>query len=359
MQTANLRVAIVGAGTDADIHLQGIAASRTTTVVGIFDTDVERAKTVALAAGCGVYDSFEAVLTDANVDGVAVLSPTATHAKYVDRALRAGKHVVCGRPLGVDLSEVRAMVKSARQSTCSLLPAHENLYTEPMLELARLLERDAIGQVTRVEAHARDTHEIRAEGECQPMTDGQIGALAREGYGPIAAMLALGQRPAFLDAMRSTGDANVHLPARAVAEEQMIVIFQMEGGYLAAVTADLSQQVGPAEHTLRFLGTEGELRIRRTEKPGEDAGAPVRREQLVRIDERAMTVVCEEVVPAAAATRMWDDYAESIRRGTTPFTTIEQAVAATSIVDSAHFAAQRGMRVNVRGLVDRQIKGGF
>jgi predicted dehydrogenase len=356
MHSAPLRVAVVGASDRTDVHLAGIAASDNARIVGIYDMDEELANLKAKRFDAAAIGAVEEILSDQAIDCVAVLTGPSTHAKHVERVLRSGKNVVCDTPIGIDLSETRNMVKVARQSGRALLPMHSRVYTQPMLELGRLLDRGAIGKVTRIEAHGRDGKALFDEAPSL-LTDSTAGSLAALGYHPIYTLLSLGLRPAFLDAMRSTNDANVNLKTNATQEEQMVVLFQMEGGELATVTTDLSQQAGSAEEVLRVLGTEGELRVRSAGRAN-DTNDP-RREQLLRIDAEGQTVLCEERSPEAEYTRMWDDYAEAVRRGITPLATVEQAVAAMSIVDSAHFSAQRGMRVNVRGIVDRQVKHGY
>lgn len=356
MHSAPLRVAVVGASDSNDIHLAGIAASENVSLSAIYDLDEELAQLKAKAFDARPAAAIEEILADQSIDCVAILTPPSTHAKQTERVLRAGKHALCDAPIGVDLGETRNMVKVARQAGRFLLPAHGRAYTKPMLELGRLLDRGAIGRVTRIDAQSRDGKGLYDRNPAL-LTDSSAGSLMLLGYHAISCLLSLGMRPAFLDAMRSANDANVNLKANAAHEEQMSVVFQMEGGELATIVTDLSQQDGGPEEVLRVLGTEGELRIRAAGRSA-DPDHP-RREQLLRIDHDGQTVLCEEREPEVEITRMWDDYAEAIRRGTTPLATIEQAVAAMSIVDSAHFSAQRGMRVNVRGIVDRQVKHGY
>src|SRR6187402_1605385 len=118
-----LRIAIIGAGQVANVHLAAIADTDAVEVVGIFDMDTARAEEKAKAAGIGkVYGSWLQLLADDEVECVAVLLPHDLHEQYTVEALRAGKHVVCEKPLGQSVGEINRMLAAAKESGKTLLP---------------------------------------------------------------------------------------------------------------------------------------------------------------------------------------------------------------------------------------------
>ncbi len=62
------------------------------------------------------YGDLDQVLADDRVDTVHVCTPNATHAPFAERVLRAGKHVICEKPLGVSLEQAERMVEVAADS---------------------------------------------------------------------------------------------------------------------------------------------------------------------------------------------------------------------------------------------------
>ena len=106
-----ISVAILGTGIGA-AHLNAYRnlADRYN-VLWLVDKDVEKATSVAGASGTRVTASIEQVLADASVDLVDICLPPHLHAPVTCAALKAGKHVICEKPLALtraELDEIRA-----------------------------------------------------------------------------------------------------------------------------------------------------------------------------------------------------------------------------------------------------------
>ncbi|UNS95332.1 Gfo/Idh/MocA family oxidoreductase [Streptomyces tubbatahanensis] len=109
-------VAILGAGMIAEVHRRA-ALLAGATVTGVLASTPERSREVAarwrVERG---YRALDEVLVDDRVDVVHVCTPNATHARYAAAALRAGKHVVCEKPLGVSSEEAEALTTLSEES---------------------------------------------------------------------------------------------------------------------------------------------------------------------------------------------------------------------------------------------------
>src|SRR5437667_12643186 len=106
-----LRVAMVGAGVVAGVHLEALSGTDAVELVGIFDLDQAKARQRATERGIPrVYASWDELLADAAVQCVAVLLPHDLHEQFTVEALRAGKHVVCEKPLGQSATEMDRML---------------------------------------------------------------------------------------------------------------------------------------------------------------------------------------------------------------------------------------------------------
>ncbi|WP_327664925.1 MULTISPECIES: Gfo/Idh/MocA family protein [unclassified Streptomyces] len=125
--TAQVRSAIVGAGMIAEVHRRSVrtAGGRLT---GVLASTPERSAQVAadwLAPGQPVaaYGDFDDLLADADVDVVHICTPNRTHAAYAERALAAGKHVVCEKPLATGAVDAERLVAAAeRAGTVAAVP---------------------------------------------------------------------------------------------------------------------------------------------------------------------------------------------------------------------------------------------
>lgn len=135
-----MRVGIVGAGNMGRVHT---TAWQTTPaqVVGYLDVRPERAERYAATYGGRAYASLEALLAD--VDVISCTAPTDAHYEIVMAAARAGKHVVCEKPLARTLEQGRAMVAACRAAGVKLLVGHVVRFF-PEYERARKAVEDGL-----------------------------------------------------------------------------------------------------------------------------------------------------------------------------------------------------------------------
>lgn len=106
-----LRVAIIGAGMIGAVHRRA-ALLAGAEVAGVLASTPQRSQASAEKWDLPIgFEDLEDLL-GADVDVVHICTPNALHAPYALRAVQAGKHVICEKPLGLDLDEARAMVEA-------------------------------------------------------------------------------------------------------------------------------------------------------------------------------------------------------------------------------------------------------
>jgi predicted dehydrogenase len=112
-----IRVGILGAGSWAQLaHIPGFQRDDRCEVVAIADPVVERAQALAAQFGIPhVHDTHEALIDRADVDVVDVCTPNHTHFALTMRALEAGKHVLCEKPVAYDYRDTRRAAALARE----------------------------------------------------------------------------------------------------------------------------------------------------------------------------------------------------------------------------------------------------
>ncbi|MFI1098693.1 Gfo/Idh/MocA family protein [Streptomyces sp. NPDC020917] len=113
---APLRTAIAGAGMIGRVHLDAVRRTGAP-VVGISASTPARAKEAAAALGVDrAFDSSEELVTSDEVDVVHLCTPNDVHARLAELALRAGKHVVCEKPLTTSAATADALASLAASS---------------------------------------------------------------------------------------------------------------------------------------------------------------------------------------------------------------------------------------------------
>ena len=104
--------------------LPAISASRNGRLVSIASRDLERAQAMASQHAIpNVAADYEAVLADGDVDAVYIPLVNSLHKEWTMRALAAGKHVLCEKPLGMNAAEAEEMAAASRSSGCLLMEA--------------------------------------------------------------------------------------------------------------------------------------------------------------------------------------------------------------------------------------------
>lgn len=101
-----VRIALFGAGRIGKVHASSVSARPGAELAWVCDPFTEPAQALAAEHGARATADIDEVLTDATVDAVIIGSPTATHVDLITRSVRAGKAVLCEKPIDLDLAAV-------------------------------------------------------------------------------------------------------------------------------------------------------------------------------------------------------------------------------------------------------------
>jgi len=148
-----VRVAILGTGGMARHHARSFAAVPGCRLVACADLDRARAEAFAaehrIPRACG---GVEELLAGGDLDAVSIVTPDAFHAPLALRCLRAGKHVLCEKPLALSHRDARRMVRAAEQSG-RIAMVNLSYRDWPALQaVAALVRTGRLGEVRHVEA---------------------------------------------------------------------------------------------------------------------------------------------------------------------------------------------------------------
>lgn len=103
--------------------------------------------------GARAWSTLEDALRDHAVDAVYLANPVAMHAPYALAALRAGKHVLCEKPMAMNYPEAQTMVEAAAAASTKLGVAYYRRLYPNLIRLRELLRAGAIGQPVLAEAN--------------------------------------------------------------------------------------------------------------------------------------------------------------------------------------------------------------
>ncbi len=147
MPDSRFRVGIAGAGHFGRYHALKVTASTRTRLAGIYDPDLERAKTVGWEAGAREMEFAE--LLDAS-DAVIIAAPAEAHYELATRALRAGKHVLVEKPIAATLAQADEMAGVAKQLGLVLQVGHLERFSGDYQAMAGRIGAPLYIEATRI-----------------------------------------------------------------------------------------------------------------------------------------------------------------------------------------------------------------
>ncbi len=143
-----INAGIIGCGKIAQVrHIPEYEANKYARLFGFYDVNKARAGEIAEKCGGKAYDSYEELLADPAVDAVSVCAANSAHAEIAIKALKAGKHVLCEKPMAVTLAECEAMAEAAKQSGKILMIDQNQRLAKAHAEAKRMIDEGVIGKI--------------------------------------------------------------------------------------------------------------------------------------------------------------------------------------------------------------------
>ncbi|HZQ36497.1 MAG TPA: Gfo/Idh/MocA family oxidoreductase [Dehalococcoidia bacterium] len=159
-----LRVAVVGTGFGTAVQIPGFQRYPRTEVVAVASQSEAHARAAAARFGVPhVFTEFDALLELDGLDVVSIVTPPATHHAMTLAALRAGKHVLCEKPLALNQDEADEMLAEAQRTGLATMVDHEFRWLPARAYFGRLVREGWLGElrtvaITRFRGGSRFAH---------------------------------------------------------------------------------------------------------------------------------------------------------------------------------------------------------
>lgn len=174
-----LNMGVISCSGMAEGHMTAIEKNPNAKLIAVCDIDLEKAKKSAEKFKVEHYfQDYHDLLAMEEIDGVVIVTPDQLHREMVEDALKAGKHVLCEKPLALCREDLVAIVKAAEASNKKFMVGQICRYTPGFAAAKKLVERGEIGELTFVESeYAHDYTGIVMKGGWRddPLRNGVIG----------------------------------------------------------------------------------------------------------------------------------------------------------------------------------------
>jgi predicted dehydrogenase len=166
-----LKVGVLGCGQIAQAaHFESATKGRNTDLYAICDVAADLLQRMAAThAPEKTFGNYDEMLADPELDAVVIATADAFHVPASIAALKAGKHVLCEKPLGLAVEEVEALKQAVTASGRKLQVGHMKRF-DPGLQSAKAFIDDGIGQLLALKAwYCDSTHRYAMTDAVQPL----------------------------------------------------------------------------------------------------------------------------------------------------------------------------------------------
>ena len=148
-----IKIGIIGCGKITEVrHAPEYVENPNCELAAFYDLVPGRAEEFARRFGGRAYGSVEELLAS-GVDAVSVCTANTSHAAMAIQALRAGKHVLCEKPMATTLADCEAMVAAARESGKHLMIGQNQRLAKAHAEAKKILDSGEVGTLVTFETH--------------------------------------------------------------------------------------------------------------------------------------------------------------------------------------------------------------
>ena len=148
---SRLKIGIIGCGGIANgKHLPSLKAINRADIVAFCDIIPEKAEKAAKEYGtpdAKVYTDYKELLKDESIDVCYVLTPNRSHAPISIDAMKAGKHVMCEKPMAKTAADARAMVETAKETGKKLTIGYQHRHKAESQYVKSVIERGDLGEI--------------------------------------------------------------------------------------------------------------------------------------------------------------------------------------------------------------------
>ncbi|MEW4308610.1 Gfo/Idh/MocA family protein [Rossellomorea marisflavi] len=143
-----LKIGVIGCGSiSKHRHIPEYMANEHAEIVAVCDIVKDRAQEMADQIGAKAYTDYKDLLKDESIEAVSVCTPNALHAPISVDALKAGKHVLCEKPMATSTEEAEAMIVAANEAGRKLMIGHNQRFVPSHQKAKELISKGEAGKI--------------------------------------------------------------------------------------------------------------------------------------------------------------------------------------------------------------------
>lgn len=344
-----LRIAVIGCGKITQVrHAPEYAENPNCELIGWYDAFADRAQAMADQFGGQVCESIDELLA-LKPDAVSVCVANCDHASVTIRALEAGCHVLCEKPMAVTLEECEAMVEASRRTGKRLMLGHNQRFNRSHVEARRMIASGEMGRV--LSFHTMFGH---------PGPEGWTGSnnswfydKKRAAFGALADLgihktdllhFLLGESIVSVTAMIGTVHKTLPDGSRIPVDDNALCLYRTESGAIGQLHVSWTNY-GEEDNSTRIYCEKGVIRL--YDDPEYSLIIENHQADPVRLKIDEMTTNKKQTTGKRSSTGVIDAFVHSILTNTPSVADGPEALKAMRVIFAAAKSAEEGRTVDV------------
>lgn len=332
-----VKFAVAGCGFIGKLHARVIQSIGGACVTAALDTNREAAEALAKEYGCRAYTDADELFADPDVDAVAICLPSGLHAELAVKAARAGKHVICEKPMDTELDRAQQMIDACRENGVRLSVIMQHRFDEPMCLLRKAIGDGLMGKLLWGASRTiwyRDDKYYANPWRGTWKYDGG-GALMNQSIHYIDLLLSVMGAPRSVNAKcRTIGHPQIETEDIGLAD------IEFESGALGTIEGTTCSYPGLYSE-LAVFGEKGTVIIRNDyltfycfkDGPRPEFEAALNQEMANRLNQ---TPEIEDT----SHRRQYEDFVDALREGRDPLVTGEEAIRSLRLIRAAYRSSE-------------------
>ena len=280
------------------------------------------------------YETFDQIRNNPDVDIIYVCLPNSMHAEYVIRAARAGKHVMCEKPMATSVKECLAMIAACKAANRKLMIGYRCHFEPFNLEAMRLARSGAAGKIRFVRSEHGFVQGDPSKWRLKKALSGGGSLMDMGVYSLQAARYMTGEEPIAVQAMESTDRSD---PRFHEVEDQIDWQLLFPSGAVAACKSMYSA----AQNRIIAMGDKGRIEL-------EPATRYTGNRMWTGRDGREAEITAPPSGPGKTQfAGQLDHLVDCIAKGTEPIVSGEEGLRDMRIVEAIYRSAREGKRITL------------
>jgi UDP-N-acetyl-2-amino-2-deoxyglucuronate dehydrogenase len=252
-----VRIALVGCGRISKNHFDAIAKVEGLAISAVCDEIEARAKAAGEALGVPWFTDYAKMLVEAHCEAVTIATPSGLHPAHGIAAARAGKHVICEKPMATRLEDADALVKACDDARVQLFVVKQNRLNSSIQLVKRAIDKGRFGRLFVANATVWWTRpqEYYNQAPWRGTWEFDGGAFLNQASHYVDLMQWL------VGPVDSVMAKTATLARRIEAEDTGIAVLKYRSGALGSIQVSMLTYPKNLEGSITILGEKGAVKI--------------------------------------------------------------------------------------------------